>query len=102
MNSNDFCYWLQGFFELSNNNQGLSKQQTQIIQDHLNLVFNKKTPSYNSKMIDNDKVESISKWLSSEEGQKAMADAAESARKQIDDLNRCTTISYEDLNKPIC
>jgi hypothetical protein len=40
-----FCYWLQGYFELGGEN--LSPQQVQIIKDHLALVFNKVTPSYN-------------------------------------------------------
>lgn len=38
MTSRDFCYWLQGFFELSNE-QALSVTQTQIIAKHLALVF---------------------------------------------------------------
>jgi hypothetical protein len=36
----EFCYFLQGFFEInSNNEQQLSAQQVQIIKDHLDLVF---------------------------------------------------------------
>ena len=42
-NERDFCYWLQGFFELTNNNE-LSEQQIQMIKNHLALVFNKVTP----------------------------------------------------------
>ena len=38
MTSRDFCYWLQGYFEL-NGTSGLSPQQSEIIQRHLNLVF---------------------------------------------------------------
>lgn len=38
MKSRDFCYWLQGFFELSND-QILSSSQLKMIQDHLKLVF---------------------------------------------------------------
>jgi hypothetical protein len=38
MNSRDFAYWLQGYFEL--NGVGIiTKHQAQIIQNHLNLVF---------------------------------------------------------------
>lgn len=27
MNTQDFCYWLQGYFELSGIDEGLSKEQ---------------------------------------------------------------------------
>ena len=33
-----FCYWLQGLFELANP-QTLTADQTQMIKNHLNLVF---------------------------------------------------------------
>ena len=46
MTERDFCYWLQGFIELSGNNlSGLSATQVKQISDHLNLVFNKVTPN---------------------------------------------------------
>lgn len=38
MNTIDFCYWLQGFFELSESNN-LTENQVQKIRNHLNLVF---------------------------------------------------------------
>lgn len=38
MNTIDFCYWLQGFFELSECDH-LSEKQTTAIKNHLNLVF---------------------------------------------------------------
>ena len=38
MTSRDFCYWLQGFFELGND-QGLSPTQAKMVQDHLAMVF---------------------------------------------------------------
>lgn len=43
----NFCYWLQGFFELSEYKaeRGLSAAQTQEINNHLKLVFTKVTPS---------------------------------------------------------
>lgn len=60
MKAEEFCYWLQGFFELSNSNT-LSVTQTQVIKDHLNLVFHKLTPERvilleNSFEIDRTKV----------------------------------------------
>lgn len=42
MTSRDFCYWLQGYFEIANaDNLGVSMTENQVdmIQKHLNLVF---------------------------------------------------------------
>lgn len=39
MTSRDFCYWLQGFFELSGGGGELSQVQAGIIRKHLALVF---------------------------------------------------------------
>ncbi len=43
MKSRDFCFWLQGYFELQVDgdklSHGISAAQVQIIQRHLNLVF---------------------------------------------------------------
>lgn len=38
MTSRDFAYWLQGFFEVSNA-ETITKEQTEVIKRHLNLVF---------------------------------------------------------------
>jgi hypothetical protein len=38
MTSRDFAFWLQGFFEISNA-ETITKVQTQVIKNHLNLVF---------------------------------------------------------------
>lgn len=38
MTSRDFCFWLQGFFEVSNSNS-VTEQQTEVIKKHLSLVF---------------------------------------------------------------
>lgn len=43
MQERDFCYWLKGFMEIQNPTT-LDKDQIQIIQDHLDLVFDKVTP----------------------------------------------------------
>lgn len=43
MTPENFTYWLQGFFELSNS-VVLSEQQIRMIKDHLQLVFKKETP----------------------------------------------------------
>lgn len=38
MNSIDFCFWLQGYFEVSGAKE-LTTDQTQIVKQHLHLVF---------------------------------------------------------------
>jgi hypothetical protein len=41
MTSRDFCYWLQGFFEMRDgaSEAGLSTHQVMTIQKHLHMVF---------------------------------------------------------------
>ena len=43
MNAEQFVYWLQGYLELTHQ-ASITEAQVKIIQDHLNLVFEKKTP----------------------------------------------------------
>lgn len=38
MKSRDFCFWLQGYFELTDR-KSLSEEQVQQIKKHLSLVF---------------------------------------------------------------
>lgn len=45
MTGQEFAYWLQGFFELTEGNKITSKQ-VKIIKDHLALVFTKVTPDH--------------------------------------------------------
>ncbi len=52
MTSRDFCYWLQGFFELQGTNQALTTEQVQIIRNHLKLVFlHEIDPSYSDNKV---------------------------------------------------
>lgn len=46
MTSRDFCYWLQGYFEINDNQprppeyaESLNSSQIKIIKQHLNYVF---------------------------------------------------------------
>ena len=48
MSERDFCFWLQGFMEISGKNCQLNPEQVKIIRDHLSLVFNKITPVYDN------------------------------------------------------
>lgn len=42
MNEREFCYWLQGLFEVGGV-KALDETQVQIVKDHLALVFKKVT-----------------------------------------------------------
>lgn len=44
MTSNEFCYWLQGYFEMTES-PTLSPNQIEMIKNHLALVFEKVTPT---------------------------------------------------------
>ena len=40
MTSRDFCYWLQGYFEINGiSRNGISPEQAEMIRKHLELVF---------------------------------------------------------------
>lgn len=39
MTARDFCYWLQGYFELADPHGGLTQEQADLIATHLALVF---------------------------------------------------------------
>jgi hypothetical protein len=43
MKASEFCYWLQGYFEISNAEatpgKGLTHEQVEMIERHLALVF---------------------------------------------------------------
>ena len=47
MTTDNFCYWLQGFFELTDSSE-LTPEQVEMIKEHLSLTMTKKT----SRLID--------------------------------------------------
>ena len=48
MSPENFCFWLQGYFEIGGGDT-LSPNQVQVVKDHLGLVFKKETPDRNIK-----------------------------------------------------
>jgi hypothetical protein len=66
MNSTEFCYWLQGWFELNktiDHRDGASKETLDVIEQHLQLVFDKVTETKTNNSINDidwDKVLSSS------------------------------------------
>jgi hypothetical protein len=59
MNTEKFCYWLQGFSEL--NVDKPTDEQWKSIKEHLQLVFNKVTPplTRNGKELTQDDLDFI-------------------------------------------
>lgn len=47
MTPENFCYWLQGYFEIADT-ADLSKKQTRMIREHLGLIFTKVTEDFSS------------------------------------------------------
>lgn len=47
MSSEQFVYWLQGYFEISDSNS-LTEEQVKMIKKHLDLVFTNVTKNHNS------------------------------------------------------
>lgn len=39
MTSRDFCYWLQGYFEIHGGDAPFTAHQTAMVKKHLSLVF---------------------------------------------------------------
>jgi len=39
MKSRDFCFWLQGYFEINNLETPLTVTQQEVIKKHLEMVF---------------------------------------------------------------
>lgn len=49
MTSRDFCYWLQGWFELEDHKE-IGPETTKKIRNHLNMVFRHEIdPSFGDK-----------------------------------------------------
>jgi len=55
MTAEQFTYWLQGFMETADP-KSINETQTQIIKDHLALVFGKVTPDYKNKEVKPEQV----------------------------------------------
>lgn len=45
MTPENFCYWLQGYMELTAPGM-INSDQRKVIEEHLKLVFKKETPTY--------------------------------------------------------
>jgi hypothetical protein len=72
MNYEQFAIWLHGFLEISNAEE-INKDQTQIIKDHLALLFEKKT-------TDRSKKKEINNW---EEIQRLIKESEKDYPKEI-------------------
>lgn len=53
MTPENFCYWLQGFFEIGKATE-MTALQVEEIKNHLSLVFNKETPDLNELIFSHE------------------------------------------------
>lgn len=53
MTPENFCYWLQGFFEISKATE-MTDLQVEEIKNHLQLVFKKETPDLNELILSHE------------------------------------------------
>lgn len=91
MSPEQFVYWLQGFFEMTDADS-LSKKQVRMIKEHLGLVFMKLTPDY-TLTTTNDETQEIlveDEIEPDAEEQDDEKDAEEHIRKLIEDLPKDT------------
>ncbi len=64
MTPENFCYWLQGFFELNKNMhiQSLTEHQVNMIQEHLSLVFKPTLVTPEAVQLQKELTEKIQHW----------------------------------------
>lgn len=55
MTAENFCYWLQGYLEITGKGAVLSPDQVKMISDHLGYVFNKPAQMPTPPAFDMDK-----------------------------------------------
>jgi hypothetical protein len=53
MDAQQFAMWLHGYLEISDPKE-IGEKETQIIKDHLNLLFDKKTPDRTQELTRKD------------------------------------------------
>lgn len=96
MTSRDFCYWLQGFFEISDGHEKineLSEKQIDLIRKHLSLVF-KHEIDLSFKSNDQNKTNE-----QHQQELKQIHDTIKDAQEGIKQTSSCQQVDYSDLAK---
>ncbi len=83
MTSREFCYWLQGFFEIEGKarsansalEDSLNAAQVDAIRAHLNLVFVHEIDPSAGGTAEQAKLDAVHEGVSKEDVQKAIKDA---------------------------
>ena len=53
MTPEQFCYWLNGFFDLTDSKE-LNEEQVKVLRSHLDLIFNKQASGIGEKKYSKD------------------------------------------------
>ena len=83
MTTEQFAYWLKGFFEIENPQGPLDERKVKIIKDHLDLVFHKITPDRDIPHID-------------------IIDELKKAQEEFNEKHNKDFIPHIDINAPLC
>ena len=79
MTSRDFCYWLQGYFEIEKKRAGeipmLGAEQVQCIAEHLALVFVHEIDPSAGDGVEQAKLNAVHAGVSKEDVQSAIKEA---------------------------
>jgi hypothetical protein len=85
MTSRDFCYWLQGFFELSKEPglqpSGMTSEQIELIRRHLALVFVHEIDPSAGGPVEQAQLNAVHAGMTKEEVEKAIKDAIDKLPK---------------------
>lgn len=91
MTSREFCYWLQGYFELVGNADPMTKEQMALLRKHLDMVFiHEIDPSYpNSEALDKAHAGiPHTKSITLEDVQKLMEEEYPKMKKEFEEMIR--------------
>ena len=101
MKSRDFCYWLQGFFELEDLNKNpkkteIAKDQVECIRKHLNMVFcHEIDPSMGGK--EHQGLENLAQSITEEETQVEETEKEQNSTANIPDYMN-SNLTEEELD----
>lgn len=86
MKNTDFAYWLQGYFEIKNQDESLTREQALLILEKITLTRDTKTPAEENTASFVQECKTILEFSSSEGNSGMLAHATESIRTKLNDV----------------